>query len=537
MIRNTFICFFLLIACNSAHGQVTTFQRTYGYGEGMGIEQTPDQGYIVSGLTYPSVSSFDVKPTLMKLDYAGEIQWAKTYDEFSWACYAHNFCLTQDNGVLFLLTGYDTATTASYDVVLVKTDQFGVVQWAKKYGGWMMEIAKKIIKLSDGNYLITGISDSFSPNGDRDILLIKVDANGNLIWSNTYGSSGYQSAFSVIETSNEDLVVVGGSQTGNTFQGYMIKTDKNGNILLNLIIGTDINIDALYDVVEDLDLGYTAVGIMDIGLQFDIYILKVDKDFNVLNEKTFGSSTYEEPFGIRHTLDGGKIVMIEPESFAINPPRSEMGLMKLDSTWNIEWAKVYGDGNGGWPDAFITTSDGGFAMVGRRINGFELQFVKTDSLGNTDCEVRNISFLNSSIPTAVTSDCVVRQGCTQNSFVLQGISLIINDDTTICSTIGPPPPPVPVATTCTYFIPTAFSPDVNSNNDYFRVTSNCIKEMKLLVYDRWGEQVFKSQEQSQWWDGTYKGKALDQGVFMYYFRATLNSGEVVDQKGNITLIR
>ncbi len=58
-----------------------------------------------------------------------------------------------------------------------------------------------------------------------------------------------------------------------------------------------------------------------------------------------------------------------------------------------------------------------------------------------------------------------------------------------------------------------------------------------MIYNRWGEKVFESTDPSFCWDGTYKGKALDLAVFVYYIVADLTNNEKVERKGNISLIR
>jgi gliding motility-associated-like protein len=87
------------------------------------------------------------------------------------------------------------------------------------------------------------------------------------------------------------------------------------------------------------------------------------------------------------------------------------------------------------------------------------------------------------------------------------------------------------------FIPTAFSPNKDGNNDLECVFGNCIQSMVFKIYNRWGEMVFESTEPATCWDGTYKGKELNTGVFVYYLNATLTTGEVITKKGNLSLFR
>ena len=87
------------------------------------------------------------------------------------------------------------------------------------------------------------------------------------------------------------------------------------------------------------------------------------------------------------------------------------------------------------------------------------------------------------------------------------------------------------------FVPTAFSPNGDGQNDCLRVYNNCIESMNFKVYARWGEVVYQSTNVDDCWDGSYKGRDLNSAVFIYTLNATLITGEQVSLKGNVSLIR
>ena len=87
------------------------------------------------------------------------------------------------------------------------------------------------------------------------------------------------------------------------------------------------------------------------------------------------------------------------------------------------------------------------------------------------------------------------------------------------------------------FIPTAFSPNGDGQNEMFYVRGNCIKDLSFSIYDRWGEKVFETSEATKGWDGKFKNKDLNTAILMYYLNATLLNGDKVTKKGNITLMR
>jgi gliding motility-associated-like protein len=86
-------------------------------------------------------------------------------------------------------------------------------------------------------------------------------------------------------------------------------------------------------------------------------------------------------------------------------------------------------------------------------------------------------------------------------------------------------------------IPNAFTPNGDGKNDCFGVKFlGQISNLKLSVYDRWGNRVFYTTNPSQCWDGTNKGKVLQSDVFIYQLSATTMCGDII-RKGTVTLIR
>lgn len=87
------------------------------------------------------------------------------------------------------------------------------------------------------------------------------------------------------------------------------------------------------------------------------------------------------------------------------------------------------------------------------------------------------------------------------------------------------------------FVPDAFSPNGDGNNDELFVRGAGIAEIEFSVYDRWGQLVFRSTDLNTGWNGEFKNKALDAGVFVYTLEGKFMNGDQINQKGNITLHR
>lgn len=189
------------------------------------IEETNNGDYLLVGSSDSSDTDItnnigDYDFWIVKLDKEGNKIWEKNYggtqpDE------AYTITKTADNQ--FLIAGNSRSADVnvsqnrgSSDIWLIKINGDGDLIWEKSYGGSNFEIANKIIKGNQGNFYLTGSSRSLdfdvSKNeGNKDIWIIKINENGNLIWEKSIGGSELDEANGIIETSNNGIIIVGES--------------------------------------------------------------------------------------------------------------------------------------------------------------------------------------------------------------------------------------------------------------------------------------------------------------------------------------
>jgi len=87
------------------------------------------------------------------------------------------------------------------------------------------------------------------------------------------------------------------------------------------------------------------------------------------------------------------------------------------------------------------------------------------------------------------------------------------------------------------YLPNAFTPNGDDVNDRLTVKSEVIESMTLVIYNRWGQEVFRSIDINDGWDGTYKGKKLSPDVYAYYLDAKCVNGDQFLKKGNVSLLK
>lgn len=87
------------------------------------------------------------------------------------------------------------------------------------------------------------------------------------------------------------------------------------------------------------------------------------------------------------------------------------------------------------------------------------------------------------------------------------------------------------------YIPSAFSPNGDGANDVLYVRGAGIRNLEFVVFDRWGEKVFESSSINDGWDGTYKGKEVNTGIYVWFVNVDYFDGKSEFKKGDVSLVR
>lgn len=172
------------------------------------IVKTGDGGYALAGY----VEKFGVYAEqywTIKLSSNWDIQWQYYYgDSKAYNDRAYAATPTSDGG--FATAGY----TSSYgqgedDIWVFRYSSTGQTSWQRTYGGILNDLAYSIIQTQDGGYAIAGATESLISAGMFDMIVLKLDADGNIQWQKTYGTIGDEWAYSIIQTMEEAMHYVG----------------------------------------------------------------------------------------------------------------------------------------------------------------------------------------------------------------------------------------------------------------------------------------------------------------------------------------
>ena len=325
----------LYVRSNITYGSspLISFRKDFGgIGNDIGysVKQTADGGLIIVGST-DSWGNGETDLWLIKTNNEGIKEWDKTFGggEGDWGTSVQQ---TADNG--FIILGHTLSFgNGYYDIFMIKTDSEGNEIWVKTFGGNEEDFGYSVIQTSDGGYILVGFTVSFG-SGNKDVWIIKTDSQGNEEWNKTYGGSEREIGFAVEQTSDDGFIITGLTET-NTFGLYDI-----------LLIKTDINGENIW-------------------------------------EKNIGNGNYEVGSSVKQTQDGGFIITGYTISYGNGA--KDIWLVKTDPVGEIEWDRTFGGiHNDGGHDVFQTNS-GGFIVLGYTEssgNGQkDFKLIKTTPLG------------------------------------------------------------------------------------------------------------------------------------------------------------
>lgn len=306
---------------------ILEWQKNYGGlndDRGFGLVQTPDGGYALLGHNTSSdgdatVNAGNTDLWVIKVNATGSILWQKSHGYIG-SDYGAKIINTSDNGLL--LTGVIDVTSsegagndrknhAGGDYWAIKLNSNGDKLWRRYYGGTLSEITGSVIETKEGDFVISGTSDSpdvdISNNkGTYDIWVVKINSTGTILWEKNFGGSQIDNGFGVTHTTDGNYLILGDTRSSDKDVAF-----NNGSA--------------------------------------DIWALKIDPNGNIIWKKTIGGSSFDVGRSVCQAKEGGFYIAGSSRSvdgnITTNKGQNDALILKISNEGNLEWQKTFG-GNG-----------------------------------------------------------------------------------------------------------------------------------------------------------------------------------------------
>lgn len=355
------------------HAQHTKFFRTYSVGVfdvGEVVIPINDTNYVVAGTTNTNgLNGTDA--LLFQTNSVGDVVWWKNYGNNGTQS-AKGAVMAVDNSGYFLAGYQNKFDSTGYDIWLIKTNLTGDTLFTKTYGGADWEIAHSINKFSDSTYIIAGETYSFG-NGQRDMYLLHIGANGDTLWTKTFGGAQDDIAKYAFVDRYDNVLVVGSTESmgaGNS-DVYLIYLDMNGDTLWTKLVGTTeddfgYSADMYIDTSNTMGfvIGYTSYYTPDLAQ--NSYILRIDSLGNSIGlfPQMEVPAEILDHIKIRRS-DPGKVFFTADLKYGYNQI-SIIYSAKTVTGLILEVQQTYGSGGNEStnPNDIYRTLDGGYIITG-----------------------------------------------------------------------------------------------------------------------------------------------------------------------------
>lgn len=362
----TFSLFFVSFVAASTGWSHTIQGGTYDSLIPFSVIQTGDGGYAmavfadakhIDNIGYLGHFTSKYELHLIKADSAGNIQWNQTFTKSDDPVSDFYYSSPGDNDYVLAQTrdgGYAIASTSgNHNFWLIKVNSNGQLVWSKTYlqtdSGYAFALMHSMSQTNDGCFVLAGSTET--SEGAEDFLVVKVDSQGNEQWSQTYNSGTY--------------------------------TDQYGNEIPRH--------DEATSVIQTSDGGYALAGqtttYVSLSSTYESFLVKTDSSGKQQWTKTYpGPNAPGAEYRVIQTKDGG-FVLVTSEVKGVDD--TDFQMIKTDSSGNVQWRKTYGKKYSDAACSVVQLNDDGFAIAGTMTEVGEsgpisrdLGILRTDSAGN-----------------------------------------------------------------------------------------------------------------------------------------------------------
>ena len=414
-------------------GEVEWIKSFGGSGEeaGQSIIQTMDGGYAILGYSNSIDGDLSGKQLevndywLLKLDVDGNVQWSKTYGG-SKDDRGQSLVQTTDGG--YAIVGYAMSDDGDgsnnegfHDNWILRLDASGNILWERSYGFAGHDHCYDVVETDDGGFFFAGFLDVTLSNGEGNFGLgssltrhgvgefwgNKIDDEGNLQWRRYFGGTNNDRAHAVVPSNDGGFVMSGFSEsndydisnTKGSYDFWIVHIDANGDLLWEKSFG-GTGIEVSYDLVKTPDDGYAILGhtfsndldVSENKGNSDIWLVKIDQSGNLLWEKTFGGTEFDDAKGLDVTSDGGFVIAGNSKSIdgdvTGNKGENDFWVIKTDALGNIVYQKTFGGADLDFGFDVIEDANGNLVLIGEASS---VDFEGLSSKGSNDLVVIKIN--------------------------------------------------------------------------------------------------------------------------------------------------
>jgi uncharacterized repeat protein (TIGR01451 family) len=363
------------------------------------VKPTTDKGYIIAG--YDTGYSFSKSSVwnkansgqawIAKTDSLGAIAWSLSPGNWAGG-YLVDAAFTTveqiaDGG--YVAAGFGRMYPDPMVGHVARFSSTGAILWTKAFGGAGADRLFAIKQTVDGGFIAAGQASStdgdiVSNHGGSDLWLLKLDAGGNKEWSLTYGGTGNDTAYTIVQLPDNGYLVAGTSTSANgdlagnkgATDGWLLKVNAAGVLQWQTNLGGSAR-DVINRLVRNADdtyllSGYSFSNDGDVSAnhgQADVWVIKTDNAGSILWSKLYGGSNDDAAFDLRPATDNGFFAAGFTESgngdvVSAHAGGSDLWILRLDVAGNLLWERCAGTVRSEFAFAVLPVNNTDFIAAG-----------------------------------------------------------------------------------------------------------------------------------------------------------------------------
>lgn len=337
-----------------------TYGTRSGNDAGVSVIDCQEGGFLLAGSIWAR-NSRDV--LLIRVDDNGRILWNHIIGDPGIQIAAS--VIECDSGG-FAILGSTLSSTLDYDALLIRIDSDGNLLWSHSYGARDSDRGNSLLECSDGGFAFAGFTANYGVN-QTDFWLVRTDAEGNSLWNRTYGGNDYDICYSMIHSDSDGFVLAGTTESfgaGNE-DVWMICTDSEGSVVWQQMFG-GYREDICRQIIRNQNDGYILMGTTQqtANLVEDAFAIATHLDGTEIWNTSYGGNTKNTGNSITKCLDGGYAITGSVLEWENGQVVTNLYVTRLNSEGTFLWKKSYGgfDLEVGW--SIIQTFNGDFVIAG-----------------------------------------------------------------------------------------------------------------------------------------------------------------------------
>ncbi|MBX7150467.1 hypothetical protein K1X84_02420 [bacterium] len=374
---------FLISACDAFTGPPGKkyFDKTLGFdGEdfAQAIVQSKDGQFFLAGYTNSIRHNYDFY--LLKIDQEFNLIWSKTIGS-SFLDRCEELVATDDNGMAAVGTVFLKGDNS--DALVVRLDKNGQLLWSKNFGDNGKDEGRSIVRVANG--FVIAYTVSVPPSYNTDIFITHLDQTGNTVWTKPLSSALREKVRKILVTPDGGFLVAGYRvDTNNNWNVLLIKLNASGDPIWEMTYDNR-NQDEPYSVIQSQDGGFVVTSrsyIPDPGGDTGIWVFKINSSGNMVWSNLLGSSYIDQGFGIAEVTDGFIIV----GSMLVHGLNAQLYVAKIGIDGNLLWEKLYGKQGDDVATGCLALDDGSIIVTGytQARGNSDIYMMKLDAEGNLE---------------------------------------------------------------------------------------------------------------------------------------------------------